>query len=169
MKIFRRNQEKKLRRQAQFNELKQQLSEEFQPVINTTDKKVISPVKNWMQKNPVFTFAVMIAIIILNVVFINVFKSEEPEENNSSYNELISKSINSSVNQNQSSLSGASAANIFTAPGTIINSMKQIERIEQIKDSLSLLLLKKNLTKEDSFAFIKLSEEAQAIQNSLPQ
>ena len=120
----------------------------------------MQPAKNWIQKNQLFTFILMITIIVINVVLINIYQKKE-EKKSDGYSELISQAVKSTVQSNQGSTGGT----IFSAPGQIILSINEIKRIEELKDSMSLLMLKKSLTREDSLAFIRLSEEVEKIQN----
>lgn len=133
--------------------VKQKLLAEFDPVIRRSEKAV-QPVKNWMIGNPIPAFMLMIAIILLNAT-VGILFTDNKQPDSNSYTGIIRKITKDLKNDT-----------LFNPPANtvqIFGALADLKSIEQIRDSLDLLLLKKHLTAEDSLTFIHLSERLEKI------
>ena len=142
------------RKNMAVSQVKQKLLAEFEPVIKRSEKAV-QPVKKWMVTNPVITFILMVIIILLNATLGILFSANRQQDNNN-YAGIIKKITTDFTNDSLVSKAPPSPLLLFDA-------IADLQSIEQIRDSLDLLLLKKHLTSEDSLAFIELSERLQKI------
>ena len=160
MKIFSRKKRKEHQQSTERNlsVLKKQLGEEFKPIVENADKKLVQPAKNWMQRNPYKTFAFMIGIIICNAAIIFTLDSNI-KKTKDNYSTLI-KETTKNVGVNNST----GERGIINSGKSILSAVKNIREIEEIQDSINLLMLKPSLTREDSLAFIRLSERVIKIQ-----
>lgn len=136
--------------------IKQKLLTEFDPVIKRSEK-AMQPAKNWMTRHPIPSFMLMIIVILLNATLAIVFSENRLQENNN-YTAIIKKITKDLTHDSLLSSPPSS-------PWLLFDAIADLEAIEQIRDSLDLLLLKKHLTAEDSLAFIRLSERLQKINN----
>lgn len=142
------------RKNMAVSQVKQKLLAEFEPVIKRSEKAV-QPVKKWMVANPITTFIMMVIIILLNAT-LGILFSDNRQQNNNNYAGIIKKITTDFTND---SLVNKAPSN----PLLLFDAIADLQSIEQIRDSLDLLLLKKHLTSEDSLAFIELSERLQKI------
>ena len=136
------------------SQVKQKILAEFEPVIKRSEKAV-QPVKKWMVTNPIATFIMMVIIILLNAT-LGILFSDNRQQDNNNYAGIIKKITTDFTND---SLISKAPPN----PLLLFDAIADLQSIEQIRDSLDLLLLKKHLTAEDSLAFIELSERLQKI------
>lgn len=142
------------RKNMAVSQVKQKLLAEFEPVIKRSEKAV-QPVKKWMVTNPIATFIMMVIIILLNAT-LGILFSDNRQQDNNNYAGIIKKITTDFTND---SLISKAPSN----PLLLFDAIADLQSIEQIRDSLDLLLLKKHLTAEDSLAFIELSERLQKI------
>ena len=142
------------RKNMAVSQVKQKLLAEFEPVIKRSEKAV-QPVKKWMVTNPIATFIMMVIIILLNAT-LGILFSDNRQQDNNNYAGIIKKITTDFTND---SLVSKAPPN----PLLLFDAIADLQSIEQIRDSLDLLLLKKHLTAEDSLAFIELSERLQKI------
>lgn len=150
-KLFSLNRKRK---NMAVSQVKQKLLAEFEPVIKRSEKAV-QPVKKWMVTNPIATFIMMVIIILLNAT-LGILFSDNRQQDNNNYAGIIKKITTDFTND---SLISKAPSN----PLLLFDAIADLQSIEQIRDSLDLLLLKKHLTAEDSLAFIELSERLQKI------
>jgi len=112
--------------------------EELKPVY----QKSFNQIKSVAEKKPYRTLAFMIAIAILNLMFL-IFWSYRKAPDNPGFSKINFEKTRENI----------TSSPISDIPFTLSNYMA----VKNLKDSLDYLISKKKLTKEDSLLFIRIA------------
>ncbi len=114
--------------------------EELKPVY----QKSVIRIKNFAEKKPYRTLAFMIAIAIINLIFL-IFFSYKKAPDNPGFSKI-------NFEKTRKNLMSSPMSDI---PFTLSNYMA----LRSLKDSLDYLMSKKPLTKEDTLLFIRICQQ----------
>lgn len=121
----------------------EQLKKDFAPIV----KRTCNPVVRAMKHTPKTTFIVMMCILCVNMAAILIFSNHFTRKKKDTIWSFSIPKVNSS-----------DAGNV-----SFSFSFKNFRNMEKLKDSLTYLLNKKQLSHGDTLLFIRLSEKLQQI------
>lgn len=126
-------------------ELFQEIKNDFKPIV----EKVTVPVTTYAKNNPKKTFLLMIAVVIINIIFLFLFTDAFKPRKGIELNNLKFEQFKSG-NQNG-------------AVPEITVSFGNIRKVRMIKDSLAYLMSLPAMTFQDTLTFIRMMDEFHSI------
>ena len=114
--------------------------EELKPVYH----KSFNQIKSYAEKKPYRTLAFMIAIAIINLMFL-IFCSYKKASDNPGFSKINFEKTRENI----------ISSPISDIPFTLSNYMA----VKSLKDSLDYLMAKKQLTREDTLLFIRICQQ----------
>ena len=127
------------------NEVVSELKNDFKPIL----EKLTVPVTTYAKGNPKKTLLLMIAIVIINIIFLFLFTDAFKTKEVAGVNVLMFSNTKHSVNNG-------------VIPDIDI-SFENIRKVKAMKDTLNYLMALKQMSFQDTLTFVRVMDEFQKI------
>lgn len=127
------------------NDFFQELKNDFKPIL----EKVSVPVSTYAKNHPKKTFFLMIAIVVMNMIFLFFFTDAFKTKRGIEITDLKLESLKYSGNNG--------------AKPQITVSFENIKKVRIIRDSLAYLMSLPHMTFQDTLTFVRIMDEFQKI------